>query len=150
MLYFIVHNNTLVLFKKNPEKDTLNLHSKIKFHHPLLSCINDSKILNNVISQALDELNEKELLENQDASIIISDSLLSHSLVVNDRQNDSELAQKIKDELQVKWRDLFDNYFYISENRKSSKKTIHIDEINHYLKDARKYDNKIIFVYLNG
>ena len=98
MLYFIVHNNTLVLFKKNPEKDTLNLHSKIKFHHPLLSCINDSKILNNVISQALDELNEKELLENQDASIIISDTLLSHSLVINSGTSDSELTQKINDE----------------------------------------------------
>ena len=95
MLYFIVHNNTLVLFKKNPEKDTLNLHSKIKFHHPLLSCINDSKILNNVISQALDELNEKELLENQDASIIINDTLLSHSLVINSGTSDSELTQKI-------------------------------------------------------
>ena len=138
MLYFIVHNNTLSLFKEKPEKDLLNLHSKIAFHHPLLSCINDSKILNNVISQALDELNEKELLENQDASIIISDSLLSHSLVVNDGKSDSELAQKIKDELQAKWRDLFDNYFYISENKKSSKKTIHIVEINHYLKDKIK------------
>jgi len=138
LLYFIVHNNTLSLFKENSEKDLLNLHSKITFHHPLLSCINDSKILNNVISQALDELNEKELLENQDASIIISDSLLSHSLVVNDGKSDSELAQKIKDELQAKWRDLFDNYFYISENKKSSKKTIHIVEINHYLKDKIK------------
>ena len=138
MLYFIVHNNTLVLFKKNPEKDTLNLHSKIKFHHPLLSCINDSKILNNVISQALDELNEKELLENQDASIIISDTLLSHSLIINDGATGSELAQKINNELQMKWKDLFSNYFYISENKKSSKKTIHIVEINHYLKDKIK------------
>ena len=138
MLYFIVHNNTLVLFKKNPEKDTLNLHSKIKFHHPLLSCINDSKILNNVISQALDELNEKELLENQDASIIISDTLLSHSLVINSGTSDSELTQKINDELQTKWKDLFNHYFYISENKKSSKKTIHVVEINHYLKDKIK------------
>ena len=138
MLYFIVHNNTLSLFKEKPEKDLLNLHSKIAFHHPLLSCINDSKILNNVISQALDELNEKELLENQDASIIISDSLLSHSLVINDGQSDSELDQKIRGELQSKWKDLFDNYFYISENKKSSKKTIHIVEVNHYLKDKIK------------
>ncbi len=138
MLYFIVHNNTLVLFKKNPEKDLLNLHSKITFHHPLLSCINDSKILNNVISQSLDELNEKELLENQDASIIVSDSLLSHSLVVNDNKDDSDLAQKINDELQTKWKDLFNHYFYISENKKSSKKIIHVVEINHYLKDKIK------------
>ena len=138
MLYFIVHNNTLVLFKKNPEKGTLNLYSKIKFHHPLLSCISDPKLLNNVISQALDELNEKELLENQDASIIISDSLLSHSLVVNNGNSSSELAKKIKDELHSKWKDLFSNYFYISENKKSSKKTIHIVEINHYLKDKIK------------
>jgi len=63
LLYFIVHNNTLSLFKEKPEKDLLNLHSKIAFHHPLLSCINDSKILNNVISQALDELNETMLAE---------------------------------------------------------------------------------------
>ncbi len=138
MLYFIVHNNALVLFKKTPEKDTLSLHSKIPFHHPLLSCINDSKILNNVISQALDELNEKELLENQDASIIISDTLLSHSLIINDGATDSELDQKINNELQVKWKDLFNNYFYISESKKSSKKTIHVVEINHYLKDKIK------------
>ena len=120
MLYFIVHNNTLSLFKENSEKDLLNLHSKITFHHPLLSCINDSKILNNVISQALDELNEKELLENQDASIIISDTLLSHSLVINDGATDSELDQKINNELQVKWKDLFNNYFYILDLNQDS------------------------------
>ena len=85
------------------------------------------------------------MLENQDASIIISDSLLSHSLVVNNGNSSSELAKKIKDELHSKWKDLFSNYFYISENKISSKKTIHIVEINHYLKDKIKL-NKVKFV----
>ena len=47
-------------------------------------------------------------------------------------------VEKIKNELQIKWKDLFNNYFYIAESRKSSKKFIHVVEINHYLKEKIK------------
>ncbi|MEC8946531.1 MAG: hypothetical protein VX703_02725 [Candidatus Neomarinimicrobiota bacterium] len=138
MLYFIVHNHTLVVFKRNLEKDKLILQSKVKFHHSLLSTIYDPKLLSNVIAQSLDELNEKIVLENQEASIVINDELLSHSLVISSAKDDIKLAEKIKNELQTKWKDLFNNYFYIAESRKSSKKFIHVVEINHYLKEKIK------------
>ena len=138
MLYFIVHNHTLVVFKRNLEKDKLILQSKVKFHHSLLSTIYDPKLLSNVIAQSLDELNEKIVLENQEASIVINDELLSHSLVISSAKDDIKLAEKIKNELQTKWKDLFNNFFYIAESRKSSKKFIHVVEINHYLKEKIK------------
>ena len=138
MLYFIVHNNTLVVFKRNLEKDKLILQSKVKFHHSLSSTIYDPKLLSNVIAQSLDELNEKIVLENQEASIVINDELLSHSLVISSEKDDIKLAEKIKNELQIKWKDLFSNYLYVSESRKSSKKFIHVVEINHYLKEKIK------------
>jgi hypothetical protein len=138
LLYFIVHNHTLVVFKRNLEKDKLILQSKVKFHHSLSSTIYDPKLLSNVIAQSLDELNEKIVLENQEASIVINDELLSHSLVISSIKDDIKLAEKIKNELQIKWKDLFNNYFYIAESRKSSKKFIHVVEINHYLKEKIK------------
>jgi len=138
LLYFIVHNHTLVVFKRNLEKDKLILQSKVKFHHSLLSTIYDPKLLSNVIAQSLDELNEKIVLENQEASIVINDELLSHSLVISSAKDDIKLAEKIKNELQTKWKDLFNNFFYIAESRKSSKKFIHVVEINHYLKEKIK------------
>ncbi len=138
MLYFIVHNHTLVVFKRNLEKDKLILQSKVKFHHSLSSTIYDPKLLSNVIAQSLDELNEKIVLENQEASIVVNDELLSHSLVISSIKDDIKLAEKIKNELQIKWKDLFNNYFYIAESRKSSKKFIHVVEINHYLKEKIK------------
>ena len=49
---------------------------------------------------------EKAILETKNAEPLIIKIF---------ENNDSELAQKIKDELQAKWRDLFDNYFYISD-----------------------------------
>ena len=101
MLYFIVHNHTLVVFKRNLEKDKLILQSKVKFHHSLLSTIYDPKLLSNVIAQSLDELNEKIVLENQEASIVINDELLSHSLVISSAKDDIKLAEKIKNELQT-------------------------------------------------
>ena len=126
------------MFKRNLEKDKLIFQSKVKFHHSLSSTIYDPKLLSNVIAQSLDELNEKIILENQEASIVINDELLSHSLIINSEKDDIKLAEKIKNELQIKWKDLFSNYFYIAETRKSSKKFIHVVEINHYLKEKIK------------
>ena len=126
------------MFKRNLEKDKLIFQSKVKFHHSLSSTIYDPKLLSNVIAQSLDELNEKIILENQEASIVINDELLSHSLIINSAKDDIKLAEKIKNELQIKWKDLFSNYFYIAETRKSSKNFIHVVEINHYLKEKIK------------
>ena len=92
LLYFIVHNNTLVVFKRNLEKDKLIFQSKVKFHHSLSSTIYDPKLLSNVIAQSLDELNEKIILENQEASIVINDELLSHSLIINSVKDDIKLV----------------------------------------------------------
>ena len=79
LLYFIVHSDTLSVFKKSSENDSVHLKLKIKFHHNLISIDNNSKLLSSVIAQALDELGEKIDLENKHAAIAIDDSILSHS-----------------------------------------------------------------------
>ena len=138
MLYFIVYSDTLSVFKKSSETDSAHLELKIKFHHNLISIDNNSKLLSSVIAQALDELGEKIDLENRKAAIAIDDSILSHSLSVISKKNQSNLSQKIKQELQGKWKELFRNYFSISESKKSSKNIFHTAEMNHYLREKIK------------
>ena len=138
MLYFIVHSDTLSVFKKSSETDSAHLELKVKFHHNLISIDNNPKLLSSVIAQALDELGEKIDLENKKAAIAIDDSILSHSLSVISKKNQSNLSQKIKQELQGKWKELFRNYFSISESKKSSKNIFHIAEMNHYLREKIK------------
>mgnify|MGYP006410894277 CR=1 FL=1 len=87
MLYFIVHSDTLSVFKKSSETDSAHLELKVKFHHNLISIDNNSKLLSSVIAQALDELGEKIDLENKKAAIAIDDSILSHSLSVISKKN---------------------------------------------------------------
>ena len=43
-----------------------------------------------------------------------------------------------KQELQGKWKELFRNYFSISESKKSSKNIFHTAEMNHYLREKIK------------
>ena len=138
MLYFIVHSDTLSVFKKSSENDSLHLELKVKFHHNLISIDNNSKLLSSVIAQALDELGEKIDLENQQAAIAINDSVLSHSLSVISKKDQPVLFGKVKKELQNKWKDLFKNYFSISESRKSSKNIFHTVGMNHYLREKIK------------
>ena len=138
MLYFIVHSDTLSVFKKSSKNQSLKLELKVKFHHNLISIDNNSKLLSSVIAQALDELGEKIVLENQQAAIAIDDLILSHSLSVIPKKNQLNLTVKIKEELQSKWQDLFRNYFSISENRKSSKNIFHSVGMNHYLREKIK------------
>ena len=116
LLYFIVHSDTLSVFKKSSKNQSLKLELKVKFHHNLISIDNNSKLLSSVIAQALDELGEKIVLENQQAAIAIDDLMLSHSLSVIPKKDQLNLTVKIKEELQSKWQDLFWNYFSISEN----------------------------------
>ena len=138
MLYFIVHSDTLSVFKKSSKNQSLKLELKVKFHHNLISIDNNSKLLSSVIAQALDELGEKIVLENQQAAIAIDDLMLSHSLSVIPKKDQLNLTVKIKEELQSKWQDLFRNYFSISENRKSSKNIFHSVGMNHYLREKIK------------
>ena len=138
MLYFIVHSDTLSVFKKNSENDSVHLELKVKFHHNLISIDNNSKLLSSVIAQALDELGEKIVLENQQAAIAIDDSVLSHSLNVISKKDQLALASKVKEELQDKWKDLFRNYFSVSESKKSSKNIFHTVGMNHYLREKIK------------
>ena len=138
MLYFIVHSDTLSVFKKSSDNDSVHLKLKIKFHHNLISIDNNSKLLSSVIAQALDELGEKIDLENKHAAIAIDDSILSHSLNTISKKNQSSLSQYIKRDLQDKWKELFRNYFSISESKKSSKNIFHTVEMNHYLREKIK------------
>ena len=138
MLYFIVHSDTLSVFKKSSDNDSVHLELKIKFHHNLISIDNNSKLLSSVIAQALDELSEKIDLENKHAAIAIDDSILSHSLSTVSKKDQSNLAHHIKRDLQDKWKELFRNYFSISESKKSSKNIFHTVEMNHYLREKIK------------
>jgi hypothetical protein len=138
LLYFIVHSDTLSVFKKSSENDSVHLELKVKFHHNLISIDNNSKLLSSVIAQALDELGEKIDLENQQAAIAIDDSVLSHSLNVISKKDQLALASKVKEELQDKWKDLFRNYFSVSESKKSSKNIFHTVGMNHYLREKIK------------
>ena len=138
MLYFIVHSDTLSVFKKSSNVDSAHLALKVKFHHNLVSIDNNSKLLSSVIAQALDELGEKIDLENKEAAIAIDDSILSHSLSSISKKKQSNLSENIKQELQIKWKELFRNYFSISESKKSSKNLFHTVGINHYLREKIK------------
>ena len=138
MLYFIVHSDTLSVFKKSSENDSVHLELKVKFHHNLISIDNNSKLLSSVIAQALDELGEKIDLENQQAAIAIDDSILSHSLSVISKKDQLALVSRVKEELQDKWKDLFRNYFSISESKKFSKNIFHTVGMNHYLREKIK------------
>ena len=138
MLYFIVHSDTLSVFKKSSNVDSAHLALKVKFHHNLISIDNNSKLLSSVIAQALDELGEKIDLENKEAAIAIDDSILSHSLSSISKKKQSNLSENIKQELQIKWKELFRNYFSISESRKLSKNLFHTVGINHYLREKIK------------
>ena len=138
MLYFIVHSDTLSVFKKSSDIDSANLELKVKFHHNLISIDNNSKLLSSVISQSLDELGEKIDLENKEAAIAIDDSILSHSLSNISKKKQSNLSENIKEELKSKWKELFKNYFSISESKKFSKNIFHTVGMNHYLREKIK------------
>jgi len=138
LLYFIVHSDTLSVFKKSSDIDSAHLELKVKFHHNLISIDNNSKLLSSVIAQALDELGEKIDLENKEAAIAIDDSILSHSLSNISKKKQSNLSENIKQELKSKWKELFRNYFSISESKKSSKNIFHTAEMNHYLREKIK------------
>tara|TARA_Y100000389_G_scaffold77190_1_gene73968 strand:+ start:2253 stop:3677 length:1425 start_codon:yes stop_codon:yes gene_type:complete len=138
LLFFLVHNDTLSVFKKSTNNDAVHLELKVKFHHKLKSIDNNSKLLSSVIAQALDELGEKISLENQKAAIVVDDNILSHSISRISQKNQIEPFRIIKEEIQIKWRELSKNYFSISESKKSSKNLFHTVSMNHYLREKIK------------
>ena len=63
LLYFIVHSDTLSVFKKSSENDSLHLELKVKFHHNLISIDNNSKptIISDLIYKNLKFISQSKL-----------------------------------------------------------------------------------------
>ena len=87
MLYFLIDNTSLSVYNYSKNKQSLALADKVKFHIPLLKVLNNSKKLNSVIARSLDEISEKVSLTNHRTSIVIDDSLLSHSVVMKSKKS---------------------------------------------------------------
>ena len=68
----------------------------------------------------MDEISEEIDLTNNLASIIIDDSLLSHSIVVGSKKYDN-INKQIQDESILKWGNRASKYYFISEEKKTPK-----------------------------
>ena len=86
LFYFLLDNKSLSVYSESSRKQNLSLTYKAKLHLPILDALNNSKKLNSVIARALDEISEETSLTNNLASIIIDDSLLSHSLIIRSKK----------------------------------------------------------------
>ena len=137
MIYFLLDNKSLSVFTKSSNKQNLSLASKAKLHSSILSIINNSKKLNSVIARALDEISEEINLTNNLASIIIDDSILSHSIIIKSKKYDN-IDQQIREESQLKWGDKTGNYYFISEEKKTPKNIFHSVAIHHFLREKIK------------
>ena len=82
LIYFFLDNKSLSVFTESSTRQNLSLASKAKLHSSITSTINNSKKLNSIIARALDEISEEINLTNNLASVIIDDSILSHSIIV--------------------------------------------------------------------
>ena len=109
LIYFLLDNKSLSVFAESSKRQNLSLKYKAKFHSSIASIVNNSKKLNSVIARALDEISEEINLTNNLASIIIDDSILSHSLIIKSKKYDN-IDQQIKEENQLKWGDKTSNY----------------------------------------
>ena len=85
----------------------------------------------------MDEISEEINLTNNLASIIIDDSILSHSLIIKSKKYDN-IDQQIKEENQLKWGDKTSNYYFISEEKKTPKNVFHSVAIHHFLREKIK------------
>ena len=88
LIYFLLDNKSLSVFTESSTKHNLSLASKAKLHLSISNTLNDSKKLNSIIARALDEISEEINLTNNLASIIIDDSILSHSIVIKSKKYD--------------------------------------------------------------
>ena len=134
MIYFLLDNKSLSVFAESSKRQNLSLKYKAKFHSSIASIVNNSKKLNSVIARALDEISEEINLTNNLASIIIDDSILSHSLIIKSKKYDN-IDQQIKEENQLKWGDKTSNYYFISEEKKTPKNVFHSVAIHHFLRE---------------
>ena len=137
MIYFLLDNKSLSVFTESSKRQNLSLKFKAKLHSSIASIVNNSKKLNSVIARALDEISEEINLTNNLASIIIDDSILSHSLIIKSKKYDN-IDQQIKEENQLKWGDKTSNYYFISEEKKTPKNVFHSVAIHHFLREKIK------------
>ena len=97
MIYFLLDNKSLSVYTETSNKQNLSLAFKAKLHPSIVSTINNSKRLNSIIARALDEISEEINLTNNLASIIIDDSILSHSLIVKSKKYENIDIDDIED-----------------------------------------------------
>lgn len=137
MIYFVLDNNSLSVFTESSTRQNLSLAFKAKLHSSITSTINNSKKLNSIIARALDEISEEISLANNLASIIIDDSILSHSIIIKSKKYDN-IDQQIREESQLKWGDKASNYYFVSEEKKTPKNIFHSVAIHHFLREKIK------------
>ena len=137
MIYFLLDNKSLSVFTESSTKQNLSLASKAKLHLSISNILNDSKKLNSIIARALDEISEEINLTNNLASIIIDDSILSHSIVIRSKKYDN-IDHQIKEESELKWGDNTTNYFFVSEEKKTPKNIFHSVAMHHLLREKIK------------
>jgi hypothetical protein len=137
LIYFLLDNKSLSVFTESSARQNLSLVFKAKLHSSIASTINNSKKLNSIIARALDEISEEINLTNNLASIIIDDSILSHSIIVKSKKYDN-IDQQIREESQLKWGDKTSNYYFISEEKKTPKNIFHSVAIHHFLREKIK------------
>ena len=137
MFYFLLDNKSLSVYSESSSKQNLSLTYKAKLHLPILDALNNSKKLNSVIARALDEISEETSLTNNLASIIIDDSLLSHSLIIGSKKY-KNIDEQISAESELKWGNLTKNFYFISEERKTPKNVFHSVAIHHFLREKIK------------
>ena len=137
LFYFLLDNKSLSVYSESSRKQNLSLTYKAKLHLPILDALNNSKKLNSVIARALDEISEKTSLTNNLASIIIDDSLLSHSLIIRSKKYKT-IDEQIALESDLKWGNLTKNLYFISEERKTPKNIFHSVAMHHFLREKIK------------
>ena len=137
MIYFLLDNKSLSVFTESSTRQNSSLVFKAKLHSSITSTINNSKKLNSIIARALDEISEEVNLTNNLASIIIDDSILSHSIIIKSKKYDN-IDQQIREESQLKWGDKTSNYYFISEEKKTPKNVFHSVAIHHFLREKIK------------
>lgn len=137
MLYFLIDNTSLSVYNHSKNKQSLALADKVKFHIPLLKVLNNSKKLNSVIARSLDELSEKVSLTNYRTSIVIDDSLLSHSVVMKSKKYKT-IDEQLRKEASLKWGKIVGNLYFISEEKKVPKNVYHSVAIHHFLREKIK------------
>ena len=153
LIYFLLDNKSLSVFTESSTRQNLSLASKAKLHSSITGTINNSKKLNSIIARALDEISEEINLTNNLASIIIDDSILSHSIIIKSKKYDN-IDQQIREESQLKWGDKTSNYYFISEEKKTPKNVFHSVAIHHFLREKIKLNFscffKILIIFKNS